>query len=128
MALPILKTIKKHLAKDQAEAKKGIEEDDELKEKMENSKIRKLVQKEGGKKEKDEEEEEEEEEDEKEDGKGGGGNWIKGAIKRPGQLHRDLGVPQGQKIPPAKLAAAKRSSNPKIRQRANLAATLKKMH
>jgi len=21
--------------------------------------------------------------------------WISGAIKRPGQLHRDLGVPQG---------------------------------
>lgn len=53
-------------------------------------------------------------------------DWIGGAIKRPGQLHRDLGVPQGEKIPPAKLAAAKDSDNPKIRQRANLASTLKK--
>ena len=24
-------------------------------------------------------------------------NWIKGAIKKPGQLHKDLGVPQGEK-------------------------------
>jgi hypothetical protein len=33
-------------------------------------------------------------------------NFIKGAIKRPGALHRALGVPQGQKIPKAKEAAA----------------------
>lgn len=26
-------------------------------------------------------------------------NWIKGAIKHPGGLHRALGVPQGQTIP-----------------------------
>ena len=29
----------------------------------------------------------------------GGGNWIAGAIKHPGALHRSLGVPQGKKIP-----------------------------
>jgi hypothetical protein len=51
-------------------------------------------------------------------------NWIAGAIKRPGQLHRDLGVPQGQKIPAKKMAAARRSSSPAIRRRANLARTL----
>src|SRR5581483_7934045 len=33
-------------------------------------------------------------------------NWIQGAIKHPGALHSELGVPQGQKIPPKKLAAA----------------------
>src|SRR5215471_4633725 len=39
-------------------------------------------------------------------------NWISGAIKHPGALHRQLGVPQGQKIPAKKLAAAANSSNP----------------
>lgn len=53
------------------------------------------------------------------------GNWIKGAIKNPGALHRDLGVPEGKKIPAAKLAAAAKSSNPTIRKRAALAKTLK---
>jgi hypothetical protein len=52
--------------------------------------------------------------------------WIAGAIRKPGQLHRDLGVPQGQKIPPAKVeAAAKRGG--KVGQRARLAKTLKKL-
>jgi len=55
-------------------------------------------------------------------------HWIKGAIKRPGALHRALGVPQGEKIPAAKLAAAKKSENPRLRRQANLAATLKGMH
>jgi len=54
-------------------------------------------------------------------------NWIKGAIKHPGALHRTLGVPEGEKIPASKLAAAKNSSNPTTRRRANLATTLKKM-
>jgi hypothetical protein len=51
-------------------------------------------------------------------------NWIKGAIKRPGQLHRDLGVPQGQKIPPGKIEAAAKGGG-KVAQRARLAKTLK---
>ena len=55
-------------------------------------------------------------------------NWIKGAIKHPGALHRELGVPEGKKIPASKLAAAKHSSNPTERKRSNLASTLKKMH
>lgn len=33
-------------------------------------------------------------------------NFIAGAIKRPGALHRKLGVPQGKKIPKSKIAAA----------------------
>jgi hypothetical protein len=53
-------------------------------------------------------------------------NWIKGAISKPGQLHRDLGVPQGQKIPASKMEkAASGAMGPKIEQRANLARTLK---
>jgi hypothetical protein len=52
--------------------------------------------------------------------------WIKSAIKKPGQLHRDLGVPQGQKIP-AKTLNAAAASGGKVGQRARLAKTLKKM-
>jgi len=51
-------------------------------------------------------------------------NWVAGAIKRPGQLHRDLGVPQGQKIPASKLHAAEERGG-KIGQRARLAETMK---
>lgn len=50
--------------------------------------------------------------------------WIAGAIKHPGALHRSLGVPQGEKIPPAKIAAASHSDNPTLARRANLARTL----
>ena len=52
-------------------------------------------------------------------------NWIKGAIKHPGALHRQLGVPQGEKIPASKLAAASKKGG-KLGQRARLAKTLKK--
>ena len=53
-------------------------------------------------------------------------NWIKKAIKKPGQLRKDLGIKKGQKIPAAKLnAAAKRKG--KVGQRARLAKTLKRM-
>jgi hypothetical protein len=54
--------------------------------------------------------------------------WIADAIKKPGALHKDLGVPQGDKIPAKKLNAATHSENPTIRKRANLAETLRKMH
>lgn len=53
--------------------------------------------------------------------------WIKSAIKKPGQLHRDLGVPEGQKIPEAKIEAAAKKGG-KTGQRARLAKTLGKMH
>jgi hypothetical protein len=52
--------------------------------------------------------------------------WISGAIKRPGQLHRDLGVPQGEKIPKSKIEAAAARGG-KVGQRARLAKTLGKM-
>jgi len=55
-------------------------------------------------------------------------NWIKGAIKHPGALHKELGVPQGKKIPQAKLEKAEKSKNPTLRKRANLAETLGRMH
>jgi hypothetical protein len=53
--------------------------------------------------------------------------WIAGAIKKPGALHRQLGVPEGKKIPAGKLSAAA-SKGGKLGQRARLAQTLKKMH
>lgn len=52
--------------------------------------------------------------------------FIQSAIKKPGQLHRDLGIPQGKKIPAKKLEAA--ASKPgKVGQRARFAETLKGM-
>jgi hypothetical protein len=54
--------------------------------------------------------------------------WIQGAIKKPGLLHRDLHVPQGQKIPAAKILKAAHSTDPTLRRRAILAQTLKSMH
>lgn len=54
-------------------------------------------------------------------------NWIKGAIKHPGALHKQLGVPQGDKIPAGKLRAAAKKGGT-LGKRARLAETLKKMH
>ena len=51
-------------------------------------------------------------------------NWIKDAIKKPGALHKDLGVPAGKKIPSSKLAAAAKKPG-KVGKRARLAETLK---
>ena len=53
-------------------------------------------------------------------------NFIQSAIKKPGALHRDLGVPQGQKIPAAKIAAAAKEGG-KVGQRARFAQTLAKI-
>lgn len=52
-------------------------------------------------------------------------NWIAGAVKNKGALHKTLGVPEGEKIPAKKLAKAANSSNPTTRKRAALAETLK---
>ena len=54
-------------------------------------------------------------------------HWIQGAIKHPGALHRELHVPQGQKIPAQKLQSALHSSNPIEAKRARLAEVLKRM-
>ncbi|MBS0367814.1 MAG: hypothetical protein JSS57_01295 [Proteobacteria bacterium] len=53
-------------------------------------------------------------------------NWIAGATKNKGALHRNLGVPEGQKIPAKKLAAAAKKPG-KVGKEARLAKTLKKM-
>ena len=52
-------------------------------------------------------------------------NWIAGATKNKGGLHRKLGVPEGKKIPASKLASAANSDDPTERKEANLAKTLK---
>lgn len=57
-----------------------------------------------------------------------GGNWIAGATKNKGALHRSLGVPAGEKIPAKKLNAAMHSDNPAVAKRARLAKTLKSFH
>ena len=54
------------------------------------------------------------------------GDWISGAIKHPGALHEQLGVPQGENIPEKKLNAAAGKPG-KLGQRARLAKTLKGM-
>lgn len=54
------------------------------------------------------------------------GHWIQDAIKHPGALHKELGVPQGQKIPAKKLAKAAKAGG-KEGERARLAETLKGM-
>ncbi len=54
-------------------------------------------------------------------------NWIQGAIKKPGALHKQMGVPMGKKIPTGKLKTAAGKGG-KIGARARLAMTLKKMN
>lgn len=53
-------------------------------------------------------------------------NWIKGAIKQPGALHKELGVPEGKKIPASKLDAAAKKGGTEGK-RARLAQTLGKL-
>jgi hypothetical protein len=50
--------------------------------------------------------------------------WIQKAIKKPGALRKELGVPAGKKIPTSKLAAAAKKPG-KLGKRARLAETLK---
>ncbi len=51
--------------------------------------------------------------------------WIADAVKHKGSLHRELGVPEGEKIPAKKMSEALHSKNPLEKKRANLAQTLK---
>jgi hypothetical protein len=46
----------------------------------------------------------------------------------PGKLHKEIGVPEGQKIPAGRLEAATHSSNPEVRRDAIRAETMKKWH
>jgi hypothetical protein len=57
----------------------------------------------------------------------GGGNWIAGAIKHKGALHKELGVPAGEKIPEKKLDKAAKMGG-KEGARARLAKTLEGFH
>lgn len=52
------------------------------------------------------------------------GGWIQDAIKKPGALHKEMGIPAGKKIPSSKLAAAAKKPG-KLGKRARLAETLK---
>lgn len=53
--------------------------------------------------------------------------WIQGAIKKPGALSRQLGVPESKNIPPKMLRKAAKAGG-KLGRRARLAMTLKKFH
>jgi hypothetical protein len=53
-----------------------------------------------------------------------GRKWIAGAIKHPGALHEDLGIPQGKKIPEETLDRAAKKKGV-VGRRARLAETLK---
>ena len=50
--------------------------------------------------------------------------WIQEAIKHPGALHKELGVPAGEKIPAKKLAKAAKAPGVEGK-RARLAETLR---
>lgn len=50
-------------------------------------------------------------------------NWMASPGIHPGGLHASLGVPQGQKIPPARIKAAENSPDEKVRKQATLAET-----
>lgn len=58
--------------------------------------------------------------------KGGKVNFIQKAIKKPGALHEQLGVPKGEKIPAKKVAKAAKAPG-KLGQRARFAQVLAKM-
>ncbi len=51
--------------------------------------------------------------------------FIKKAIKKPGALHKALGVKEGKKIPASKMKKAAHSKSPLMRKRVALAKTLK---
>jgi hypothetical protein len=53
--------------------------------------------------------------------------FIQKAIKKPGALHKQLGVPEDETIPKSKLRAAAKKGNSKLAKRARLALTLEKM-
>ncbi len=57
-------------------------------------------------------------------GKADGGKFIQKAIKKPGALHEQMGVPKGKKIPAKALAKAAKAPG-KLGQRARFAQLLK---
>jgi hypothetical protein len=62
-------------------------------------------------------------------GSAGGKNFIQGMHMKKGALHRELGVPEGQKIPATKMqAAASGRMGPLAEKRAHTAQTLGRLH
>jgi hypothetical protein len=59
--------------------------------------------------------------------KTGAEKWIQRAIKKPGALHKQLGIPEGKKIPAKTLKRAADAPG-KLGRRARLAETLKKLN
>jgi hypothetical protein len=57
-------------------------------------------------------------------------DWRQGGIQikksHKGELHKDLGVPAGHKIPAEKLAKAAKSKDPAVKKRAVFAENAKK--
>ncbi len=53
--------------------------------------------------------------------------WFKPGGKK-GKLHRELGIPTDQKIPPRRLKSAEHSADPEIRRDANRAKTMEGWH
>lgn len=51
-------------------------------------------------------------------------NWIAGAVKNKGGLHRSLGIKEGEKIPEKTIKAAEKKGG-KVAKEARLAETLK---
>jgi hypothetical protein len=54
-------------------------------------------------------------------------NWIAGAVKNKGGLHRSLGIPEGQKIGQKRIEKAENSTNERTARQARLAETLSHM-
>jgi len=54
-------------------------------------------------------------------------NWIQKAIKKPGALHKQLGIPKDKKIPLEKLKELAKKSG-KTGKRARLTITLRKLN
>ncbi len=55
-------------------------------------------------------------------------DWLHEAVvKKPGALRKSLHVPKGENIPEKKLEKATHSKSPKMRSRAVLAQTLRKL-
>jgi len=56
-----------------------------------------------------------------------GKNWIAGAVKKPGELHRDLNVKQGKKLTEADLERAEDRGG-KVAQRARFAENMRHLN
>jgi hypothetical protein len=55
-------------------------------------------------------------------------DFMRGAVKKPGALHKALDVPMDKKIPKAKLNKAAHSKSPLMKKRATLAKTFRNVN